>query len=230
VAPKSKTPRPPRRIFLLSPANLSGRRASYLLSPRSRFALAVSLAGDGAPLGEVFSFVSGLYFRGKLAYARAFAAEEIDSCVRVITAARGLMSPLAPIVHDDLLAMAGVKIHHENEHYRAPLERDAATLAAQLGDLDEVILLGSIATPKYLDPLSKTLGSKLKVPAEFIGRGDMSRGSLMLRAVRDMQPLTYIPVPATPAKPRPPKRKTPTSKPTTKPKPKPRPKSNSAKA
>ncbi|MGD0303210.1 MAG: hypothetical protein ABSC71_00110 [Candidatus Acidiferrales bacterium] len=180
-----------RRVFLLSPANLSGRRAGYLLSPRSKFELATRVGGEGAPLGEVFSFVSGLYFRGKLAYARAFAEEEFES-VHVITAARGLMSPLARIVHDDLRAMADVKIHHENLLYRSPLVRDAAKLAAELDEDDEVVLLGSIATPKYLEPLSEVLGARLRVPAEFIGRGDMSRGALMLRAVREMKQLEYV--------------------------------------
>jgi hypothetical protein len=184
---------PKRRVFLLSPANLSGRRAGYLLAPRSNFALAAKMSGEGASLGEVFSFVSGLYFRGKLAYARAFAAEEFETCVHVITAARGLMSPLARIAHEDLRDMAGVKIHHENAEYRAPLVRDAEKLAAALADGDEVVLLGSIATPKYLEPLSMAFGARLMVPAEFVGRGDMSRGALMLRAARDMEQLTYIP-------------------------------------
>jgi hypothetical protein len=182
-----------RRVFLLSPANLSGRRAGYLLSPRSKFELAMRVGGEGAPLGEVFSFVSGLYFRGKLAYARAFTAADFQSCVHVITAARGLMSPLARVVHEDLRAMAEVKIHHENGEYRAPLVRDAQKLAAELSEDDEVVLLGSIATPKYLEPLLKVLGGRLMVPAEFIGRGDMSRGSLMLRAVREMKQLEYMP-------------------------------------
>ena len=181
-----------RRVFLLSPANLSGRRAGYLLSPRSKFELATRVGGEGAPLGEVFSFVSGLYFRGKLAYARAFAVEKLETSVHVITAAQGLMSPLARIVHDDLRAMADVKIHQENPAYRSPLVRDAAKLAAELDEDDEVVLLGSIATPKYLEPLSEVLGTRLMVPAEFIGRGDMSRGALMLRAVREMKQLEYV--------------------------------------
>ena len=65
---------PPARVFLLSPANCGGLRAKMMLSPNARFDLAHQLqTGAGAPLGEVFSFVSGLYFRGKLAYARRFA-------------------------------------------------------------------------------------------------------------------------------------------------------------
>ena len=63
------------RIFLLSPANCGGTRARQVVSPDARFALAERLRSrEGAQLGEVFAFVSGLYFRGKLAYARRFAA------------------------------------------------------------------------------------------------------------------------------------------------------------
>ncbi len=36
------------------------------------------------------------------------------------------------------------------------------------------------------------MGDQVMIPAEFVGRGDMSRGSLMLRAVRDRIPLAYM--------------------------------------
>jgi len=54
------------------------------------------------------------------------------------------------------------------------------------------VLLGSIATPKYLEPLNEVLGPRLHVPQEFIGRGDMSRGALMLRCAAEGHELTYI--------------------------------------
>jgi hypothetical protein len=73
-APRRRAAPPPSRVFLLSPANLGGIRAQMMLSPNARFELARQLQSEsGAPLGEIFSFVSGLYFRGKLAYARRFA-------------------------------------------------------------------------------------------------------------------------------------------------------------
>jgi hypothetical protein len=66
-------PAPPR-IFVLSPARLDGARARLLFEPRSSFAVAAGLRRrEGVPIGEVFRFVSGLYFRGKLAYAQRFA-------------------------------------------------------------------------------------------------------------------------------------------------------------
>ena len=64
----------PPGIFLLSPARLDGERARLLFRPATMFPLARALhSGEGATLGEVFSFLSGLYFRGKLAHAEAFA-------------------------------------------------------------------------------------------------------------------------------------------------------------
>ena len=65
------------RIFLLSPAYAGGRRARMILSDRSRSDLAKKLRSKrGATIGEVFTFLSGLYFRGKIAYANAFAHPE----------------------------------------------------------------------------------------------------------------------------------------------------------
>ena len=65
--------------------------------------------------------------------------------------------------------------------YRRPLERSASALAADIGADCEVILLGSIASAKYVDVLLRIFAGRLLFPAEFVGRGDMSRGGLMLR-------------------------------------------------
>lgn len=187
INPSSK-----RRIFLLSPANLSGRRAEILLREGARFDLAVRVRASGASLGEIFSFVSGLYFRGKLAYANAFLEpEKTRDSIFVITATRGLLAPHTTIDRASLLEMARVPINCADSRYVRPLERDLARLSNRIGDLTEIVLLGSIATPKYLEPLSKIFGERLLVPVDFVGRGDMSRGALMLRAVREMVPLTY---------------------------------------
>src|SRR5690348_9440580 len=182
------------RIFLLSPANLSGKRGKLMWSGISRCELALKLRDGGAPLGEVFSFVSGLYFRGKLAYASAFARPpQNGSGVMIITASRGLMAPDTIVGIEELQAMAASSIDEGEARYREPLERDARRLAARIGRC-EVVLLGSVATQKYVEPLLGIFGAKLMFPAEFAGRGDMSRGGLMLRAVRDGLPLTYVPV------------------------------------
>jgi len=184
-------------MFLLSPADSSGARARLLLREEARFELATRLRNSGAPLGEIFSFMSGLYFRGKLAYARAFADPMIagaPSSVLIITASRGLLPPETCLQVAELKDMANVPITASDLRYRVPLERDAGQLASQLGTDYEVVLLGSIATPKYVDPLLSIFGDRLVFPADFVGRGDMSRGGLMLRSVREGMQLVYTPV------------------------------------
>jgi hypothetical protein len=58
----------------------------------------------------------------------------------------------------------------------------------------EVVLLGSIATGKYVDVLLENFQQRLRFPADFVGRGDMSRGGLLLRCAVDKTELTYISV------------------------------------
>jgi hypothetical protein len=182
----------PRSLFLLSPASTSGRRVRILLSPRAEFPLAQRVRSGGAPIGEVFSFLSGLYFRGKLGYARHFA--RAPDAILVITSDRGLVSPNLVVTLDDLVTMAASSIDQANPAYRLPLERDAGQLAAGLGPGDRAILLGSIATGKYSGVLGPLLGDRLAFPLEFVGRGDMSRGGLLLRAADSGVELDYVPV------------------------------------
>jgi hypothetical protein len=182
--------------FLLSPARSDGPRAKVLTNPTASFDLAKRLqSGKGAPLGEVFSFLSGLYFRGKLEYARALTTASLhDSHIRIITANSGLRSPLDLLTRDDLLAFSNVDIASGDVRYLAPLKRDAQHLARTLPDSASVVLLGSIATGKYVDTLLDVFGERLLFPAEFVGRGDMSRGGLLLRSARAGTPLEYVPV------------------------------------
>jgi hypothetical protein len=184
---------PTRKIFLLSPASLAGRRAELLFRETASFELATRFRHAGASLGEIFSFISGLYFRGKLAYASAFSEPLSPQSIFIITATHGLLAPDVTIRRDRLYEMAQVPICASDPRYRIPLERDLMRLATEMGKADEIVLLGSIATPKYLEPLCSVLGERVMIPSDFIGRGDMSRGSLMLRAVRDRTPLSYIP-------------------------------------
>ena len=184
------------RIFLLSPAYAGGERARMIMSERAQFDLARRLRSQNPPsLGEVFSFLSGLYFRGKLAYANAFAlSKSRTGGVLVITPSRGLVAASAPIGLDDLREFSGVDIDESDPRYRRPLERDVKKLADNLTARDEVILLGSVATGKYIDVLLEHFGQRLRFPADFIGRGDMSRGGLLLRSAADRIELDYIPV------------------------------------
>jgi hypothetical protein len=183
------------RIFLLSPANVSGVRAGLILREEASFPSALRLRDGRLTLGEAFSFISGLYFRGKLAYARAFAQPPPNAAgTLVITACGGLLSPETLLTREALREISSVPVAASEARYRIPLERDARLLADQTGTTCDVILLGSIATPKYVEPLLKIFGERLLFPAEFAGRGDMSRGGLMLRCARSGVQLNYVPV------------------------------------
>jgi hypothetical protein len=188
-------------IFLLSPANCGGKRARIVMSDKATFDLALKLrTQQGAPLGDVFAFLSGLYFRGKLAYSRAFArppeaASPISSGgVFVITPTAGLRSVDTLVTIGAMRAFANVDIAADNPRYRIPLETSARAVAQDIGPDCRVVLLGSIASPKYTDVLQAIFGERLVFPADFVGRGDMSRGGLMLRCVTSGAELAYIPV------------------------------------
>lgn len=183
------------RTFLLSPASCAGKRCQLLLRPASAFPLAQQMRSAGAPLGEVFSFLSALYFRGKLTYATRFASRLDGSPgVFVITPDRGLIPPDTVISESDLRAFARVPIEPGDRRYTEPLEYSALQLRERLPATAQVVLLGSIATPKYVETLQAAFGRSLLFPGEFVGRGDMSRGGLLLRAARAGVELAYQPV------------------------------------
>jgi hypothetical protein len=191
----------PSRVFLLSPANCGGIRARMMVSPKAGFDLAWQLqSAAGAPLGDVFSFVSGLYFRGKLAYARRFARPPDPSepvaagGVLVITPNAGLRSADTPVTIDSFRGFAEVDIDLRNVKYRAPLEQGARALLSAIGTECEVVLLGSVASAKYVDLLLPIFGERLMFPPDFVGRGDMSRGGLMLRCAAAGVELPYMPI------------------------------------
>jgi hypothetical protein len=184
------------RIFFLSPASSSGLRARLVFNPNADFPVARALrTPEGAPLGDVFSFLSGLYFRGKLGYARAFARPPADvPGVVVMTAGEGLVSPESPVTLDRLRRWAAVPIDAGEARYRQPLVRDARLVDDAAGPDCEVVLLGSIASGKYVDVLLDVFGERLLFPSAFVGRGDMSRGGLLLRCTDDGRELDYAPV------------------------------------
>jgi hypothetical protein len=185
------------RIFLLSPANCGGTRARQLMSPNARFALAEQLrTRRGAMLGDVFMFVSGLYFRGKLTYALRFAAppDPESPGVQIITPNAGLRTPDTYVTRRAIESFSDADVHQANLKYRRPLERSANALARDIGPDCDVILLGSIASPKYVDVLLDIFGERLRFPIDFVGRGDMSRGGLLLRRAREGAELPYVPI------------------------------------
>jgi hypothetical protein len=181
-----------KRIFLLSPANVAGVRAGLLLNPRAAFALARQFQRIGLPLADIFTFASGLYFRGKITYARRFARAAAGEMIRVITTNSGLLDPKTLLRPAGLRRFGTVNIHEDDPRYHRPLRRDARALARELAADGVAILLGSIATAKYRDVLLDAFGDRLVFPSDFVGRGDMSRGGLLLRAARLGKELPYI--------------------------------------
>lgn len=181
-----------KRVFVLSPARADGRRAQLLTRPQAAFELARQAQVGDAKLADIFAFCSGLYFRGKLAYGRHFAQPPSRIAgVQVITTSRGLLAADTRIGLDELREFVAVSIAAHESSFTGPLRRSVETLAQAAC---EVVLLGSIATGKYVDCLLPILGDRLLFPSEFVGRGDMSRGALLLRCVERNEELSYIPI------------------------------------
>jgi len=183
------------RVFLLSPAKAGGRRYEILLRPNANFDLAVKLREGNATIGEVYAFISGLYFRGKIAYAQAFSAAPTGiPPALVIVPGGGLVPPGTPITVEQLHAIAEIPVDETNAAYREPLLQSAKLLDEHAGTSCIYVLLGSIASAKYTNPLLAVFGDRLVFPEEFVGRGDMSRGGLMLRCAHSGSELSYVPV------------------------------------
>ena len=177
----------------MSPARIGGPRSNFLLRPEAGFALAERLRDRKATLGEAYGFISGLYFRGKLAYAEAFGAppEGLPPAF-VIVPGLGLIPPDTLLDTEQLRRIGDVPIAENNQAYRDPLLRDARQLDRDAGAACRFLLLGSIATEKYTGPLLDVFGDRLLFPVEFVGRGDMSRGGLMLRRASSGEELSYV--------------------------------------
>jgi hypothetical protein len=177
------------RVFLLSPANMSGLRAKQLTSPRAKFdAARMYQSPEGVPIALAFAFMSALYFRGKIAYALQFAEAEN---IFVIAPGFGLVPPDWRITPERMKVLAKTEVDVRKRNYRKPLERSALELAERLDDGSQVVLLGSVASGKYVDILWPVFGERLVFPAMFAGLGDMSRGGLLLRAARANRELEY---------------------------------------
>ncbi|HET8932743.1 MAG TPA: hypothetical protein VFN67_04845 [Polyangiales bacterium] len=182
------------RVYLLSPARTNSLRAGQLAHSETPLGVALR-SPQGAPLGEAFAYLSSLYFRGKLAYASRFGSTSLAvPGALVITPGHGLCRPSTRVRSADLAAMGQIEVDAENPVFVQPLLRDIKRLVKSAPADTEFVLLGSIATPKYVEPLSSVLEERLLFPREFVGRGDMSRGGMLLRAARDGTQLEYVPV------------------------------------
>lgn len=166
-----------------------------LLRERARFDLAEKLRKGEATIAEVYSFISGLYFRGKIAYADAFRAAPpgLPPALLIVPGA-GLVPPEISVTIEQLRALADIPVDERNAIYRDALLSAARLLDEHAGPNCAYVLLGSIASGKYTGPLLEIFGERLVFPADFVGRGDMSRGGLMLRRAHSGLELSYIPV------------------------------------
>lgn len=181
------------KVFLISPATAHGPRALSLRRPGSSTALGRQLRAEGVPLGDVFSFLSGLYFRGKLEYARAFADPAgQEGGVHIITMTDGLVSPDARIVSQDLERYALCSDGAAAAMSR--LEETAIALSQRIGRDADVVLLGSVSTGKYTDLLAPIFGARLLFPRDVLHLGQLARGALFLRRARERHELEYVPV------------------------------------
>lgn len=168
---------------------MSGLRAKQLTSPRAKFdAARMYQSPEGVPIALAFAFMSALYFRGKIAYALQFAD---PSDILVIAPGFGLVPPDWRITSERMKTLAKTEVDVRKRNYRKPLERDALKLAETIDDRSQVVLLGSVASGKYVDILWPIFGERLVFPAMFAGLGDMSRGGLLLRAARANRELEY---------------------------------------
>jgi hypothetical protein len=174
-----------KKIFLLSPANASGKRAGYLTSGKSSLSTEFR-STEGCALSEAYAFMSSLYFRGKLAYSQKYGDQSF-----IITPGFGLVSLDWKLTASRFSQIRETQVSAKSPVYVDPFRRDAEKIAA----LDsQIILLGSIATGKYLDVLKPIFGSNLFYPEKFKSLGDMSRGAMMLNSCREGVELDYVSV------------------------------------
>jgi predicted kinase len=143
----------------------------------------------------VFAFVSGLYFRGKKTYAEAFGRPPPALPPGlVISPTEGLRFLHERVTVARLRGWAEVDIDDRNPRFVEPFVRHVRALDQAHGRDTRFVLLGSVATDKYVRPLTDVFGERLLFPPDFVGRGDMSRGALLLRAARAGEELAYAPV------------------------------------
>lgn len=180
------------RIFLLSPATAHGARARGLIAPEPRSPTARQLASAGMRLGDVFTYLSGLYFNGKLTYARRYATPPASlggEGIYIITMTDGILTPDHRVCVDDLRRYAAAE--RQTDEGRHAFEVSARALAMTIGPRCDVVFMGSVASGKYTDIIEPAFGERLLFPLELVGRGQLSRGALLFRCVKEDRELEY---------------------------------------
>jgi hypothetical protein len=112
----------------------------------------------------------------------------------VIVPGLGLLPPETVFSPEQLQATAQIEVDADNPAHHEALLEAAASVDRATCHQCSFVLLGSVASAKYTTALLKVLDQRLLFPAEFVGRGDLSRGGIMLRSAASRQELSYIPV------------------------------------
>jgi hypothetical protein len=178
------------RLFVIVPADWSGRRAQVLRRPEADFALARAVRRGEALLGDVCSYL-GVSFRGQLAYATRFGT----AGPLVITPGDGLQSPRRKVGIAELARWATIDPGTAGSVER--LKADAERLAATRPRAATLVLLESPATSSCIGILEPIFGAALLVPRVMRGRGG-SPGAHLLRAAEQGAELDYVPASAIP--------------------------------
>jgi len=82
--------------------------------------------------------------------------------VHIITPNAGLRSPDTYVTRRAIRAFATTDVDPDNASYRRPLETSARALALEVGPDCDVVLLGSVASPKYVSVLLDIFGDRLR--------------------------------------------------------------------
>ncbi len=184
------------KVFVLSPATTHGAKARVLTATEPRTPSARRLHGaQGMMLGEAFSYLSGLYFRGKLAYARTFATAPPclgGAGIYVITPTDGLLDPDSVLGVADLERFASAA--EGSTAGRIAFERAVQSLERAMGPSCDVVLLGSVGSRKYSDVLEPVLGDRLLFPRRLYNEGQIQRGALLLEHAERGEELEYAPL------------------------------------
>jgi hypothetical protein len=105
-----------------------------------------------------------------------------------------LQDPDRPFTLALLREFAVGDVSLDNPDYRSALERDVIALSTRIGKKAQVVLLGSVASGKYVDcVVADSSAIACAYPISFVGRGDMSRGGLLLRSAASGEELEYGP-------------------------------------
>ena len=106
-----------------------------MTSVRAKFAAAMQYRTEaGVEVADAFAFMSALYFRGKIAYARQFAVPSAligGNGIFVITSGYGLVPPDWRLTEERMKRMRRIDIDADARNYTKPLREHAQLIAVK---------------------------------------------------------------------------------------------------